>query len=92
MGIMNSFYEIGNQGSASLPVVRLYCRGTVTTIGLMVAIPALFFYNYFNHKVEKVENDLDEFKDLLTVRIKKEIFSLLFAEQARPQSQSNQRM
>jgi len=93
-GIMNSFYEIGNQGSASLPVVAPgIAEALITTIvGLMVAIPALFFYNYFNHKVEKVENDLDEFKDLLTVRIKKEIFSLLFAEQARPQSQSNQRM
>ncbi|NLG19219.1 MAG: MotA/TolQ/ExbB proton channel family protein [Fibrobacter sp.] len=94
-GIMNSFYEIGNQGSASLPVVAPgIAEALITTIvGLMVAIPALFFYNYFNHKIEKIENEMDEFKELLTVRLKREIFSMLFTEQqGRPHTQSNRQM
>ena len=88
-GIMNSFYEIGNQGSASLPVVAPgIAEALITTIvGLAVAIPSLFFYNYFNHKTEKVEDDMDEFKELLLVRLKREIFGLLYTERpARPQA------
>ncbi|NLW31664.1 MAG: hypothetical protein GXY77_09430 [Fibrobacter sp.] len=81
-GIMNSFYEIGNQGSASLPVVAPgIAEALITTIvGLAVAIPALFFYNYFNHRAERIENEMDEFKDVLLVRVKREIFNLLYTE------------
>lgn len=81
-GIMNSFYEIGNQGSASLPVVAPgIAEALITTVvGLAVAIPALFFYNYFNHRAERIENEMDEFKDVLLVRVKREIFNLLYTE------------
>lgn len=81
-GIMNSFFEIGNQGSASLPVVAPgIAEALITTIvGLAVAIPSLFFYNYFNHKVEQIENQMDEFKELVLVRLKREIFNLLYTE------------
>jgi biopolymer transport protein TolQ len=73
-GIMNSFYEIGNQGSASLPVVAPgIAEALVATLaGLAVAIPALFFFNYFNHRAERIETDLDEFKELLLARLKRE--------------------
>ena len=95
-GIMNSFFEIGNQGSASLPVVAPgIAEALITTIvGLAVAIPALFFFNYFNHQAEKAENEMDEFKELLLVRIKREIFGLLYTEQppARPQSPLSRRI
>jgi biopolymer transport protein ExbB/TolQ/biopolymer transport protein ExbD len=66
-GIMNSFYEIGNQGSASLPVVApgIAEALVVTLAGLAVAIPALFFYNYFMHRTERIESELDEFKEVL---------------------------
>jgi biopolymer transport protein TolQ len=87
-GIMNSFFEIGNQGSASLPVVAPgIAEALITTIvGLVVALPALFFYNYFNHKAEKLENQVDEFKEILLVRLKREIFNLLYTERpGRPQ-------
>ncbi len=89
-GIMNSFYEIGNQGSASLPVVAPgIAEALITTIvGLAVAIPALFFYNYFNSRTEAIENEMEEFKDVLHVRLKRELFNLLYTERsARPPQQ-----
>ncbi|HEX3019192.1 MAG TPA: MotA/TolQ/ExbB proton channel family protein [Chitinispirillaceae bacterium] len=81
-GIMNSFFEIGNQGSASLPVVAPgIAEALITTIvGLAVAIPSLFFYNFFNHRAEKIENQMEEFKELVLVRLKREIFNLLYTE------------
>ncbi len=81
-GIMNSFYEIGNQGSASLPVVAPgIAEALITTIvGLGVAIPALFFYNYCNHRAERIEDEMEEFKEVLVVRLKREIFNLLYTE------------
>ncbi|MDR3012939.1 MAG: MotA/TolQ/ExbB proton channel family protein [Chitinispirillales bacterium] len=81
-GIMNSFYEIGNQGSASLPVVAPgIAEALITTIvGLAVAIPALFFYNYCNSRAEKAVDAVEEFKEQLTVRLRREIFSAFFVE------------
>ena len=81
-GIMNSFYEIGNQGSASLPVVApgIAAALITTIVGLAVAIPALFFYNYCNNKAERAADEMEELKDLLIVRLKREIFSTFFAE------------
>jgi biopolymer transport protein TolQ len=79
-GIMNSFFEIGNQGSASLPVVAPgIAEALVATLGgLAVAIPALFFYNYFNHQAERIETDIDEFKALLLARIRHEVLLDLY--------------
>jgi biopolymer transport protein TolQ len=95
-GIMNAFFEIGNQGSASLPVVAPgIAEALITTIvGLIVAIPAMFFYNFFNHRAERLENEMDEFKQLLEARVKREILNLLYTERppraapAGPQGQS----
>jgi biopolymer transport protein TolQ len=91
-GIMHSFFEIGTQGSASLPVVAPgIAEALVTTIiGLAVAIPALFFYNYCNHKIERIENDMDEFRELIYVRLKREIFGLLYTDQQMSRSQPYQ--
>ena len=79
-GIMNSFYAIGEQGSASLPVVApgIAAALVTTIIGLSVAIPAVIFYNVFNHKVQRIEDEMAEFGDLLHVQIKQELFNLLF--------------
>ncbi|MBD3421921.1 MAG: hypothetical protein GF398_17560 [Chitinivibrionales bacterium] len=79
-GIMNSFFEIGNQGSASLPVVAPgIAEALITTIiGLAVAIPSVFFYNYLNHRAERIEDELYDFKELLFARMKRELFSLLY--------------
>ncbi|KMQ52609.1 Tol-pal system protein TolQ [Chitinispirillum alkaliphilum] len=81
-GIMNSFFEIGQQGSASLPVVAPgIAEALITTIvGLAVAIPSLFFYNFINNRAEKIEDEMDEFREQLTVRLKREIFNLLYGQ------------
>lgn len=83
-GIMNSFFEIGNQGSASLPVVAPGIAEAliVTIVGLSVAIPSIFFYNWFVHKVQQIESEIDEFGDQLVLRLKREIFDLLYKEKA----------
>lgn len=79
-GIMNSFFEIGNQGSASLPVVAPgIAEALITTIvGLAVAIPAVFFYNVLVHQVQRVEDQLDESREQLQLRLRRDIFKLLY--------------
>jgi biopolymer transport protein TolQ len=86
-GITNSFYEIGKQGSAALQVVAPgIAEALITTIaGLIVAIPALFFYNYCNNKAEQAADDVEEFKDRLVVRVRREIFGAFFAERQQQQ-------
>jgi biopolymer transport protein TolQ len=81
-GIMNSFFEIGNQGSASLPVVAPgIAEALITTlVGLAVAIPAVLFYNYFVHRVERIENEVAEFKNLLFSHVKRDILSVLYGD------------
>ena len=83
-GIMNSFFEIGSQGSASLPVVAPgIAEALIATLaGLAVAIPALFFYNYFNHRAERIETELDQFREMLLVRLKREILENLYTERS----------
>ncbi len=80
-GVMNSFFEIGNQGSASLPVVAPgIAEALITTIvGLAVAIPAVIFYNYFMHRVERTEDELGDVKERLLVRLKRDIMMQFFA-------------
>ncbi len=83
-GIMDSFFEIGQQGSASLPVVAPgIAEALITTIvGLVVAIPASFFYNYIVHRANRLEDEMDEFKEVLTSRVRREVLSLLFGERS----------
>jgi len=83
-GIMNSFFEIGNQGSASLPVVAPGIAEAliVTLMGLAVAIPAVLFYNYFVHRVDRIENEIDEFKNLLFSHLKRDIFTVLYTDKS----------
>jgi biopolymer transport protein TolQ len=79
-GIMDSFYEIGEQGSASLPVVAPgIAESLITTIvGLVVAIPALFFYNIFVNRAANVTNEMDAYSEQISLRLKREIFALLY--------------
>jgi len=80
-GIMDAFFEIGNQGSASLPVVApgIAEALVVTAVGLAVAIPAVLFYNYFVHRVDRIENEMDDFKNLLFSHLKRDIFNTLYS-------------
>ncbi len=84
-GIMNSFFEIGNQGSASLPVVAPgIAEALITTlVGLAVAIPAVLFYNYFIHRVDRMENEVNEFKNILFTHLKRDILSMLYGDNSK---------
>jgi biopolymer transport protein TolQ len=81
-GIMLSFYEIGEQASASLQVVApgISAALITTIVGLAVAIPSVIFFNIFNHKVERIEDELDEFSDHLLLSLKRELFNLLYTK------------
>ena len=62
-GIINAFHQIGLQGSASLSVVAPGIAEALfaTAIGLLAAIPAVTFYNYFQNTLRKEENQLSDF-------------------------------
>jgi len=88
-GITDSFYAIGEVGNASLPAVAPgIAAALLTTIaGLIVAIPALFFYNYCNKKAERAANELEEFGETLMVRLRREVFSAFFTAENSPNRQ-----
>jgi biopolymer transport protein TolQ len=70
IGIMNSFQDIAQSGSASLAVVAPGISEALfaTAIGLFAAIPAVIFYNYLINKIKKLENQLNGFSsDFLNI-------------------------
>jgi biopolymer transport protein TolQ len=62
-GIMASFHDIGQRGSASLAVVAPGISEALvaTAAGLAVAIPAVIFYNYFSSKLDLVDGQVSNF-------------------------------
>lgn len=62
-GIMASFQNIGERGSASLAVVAPGISEALvaTAAGLAAAIPAVIFYNYFSNRVAAFESDVESF-------------------------------
>ena len=62
-GIMTSFQDIGQRGSASLAVVAPGISEALvaTAIGLAAAIPAVIFYNYYSNKLAEVESNVESF-------------------------------
>ncbi|MDR0305181.1 MAG: MotA/TolQ/ExbB proton channel family protein [Chitinispirillales bacterium] len=78
-GIMDSFFEIGNKGSASLTVVAPgIAEALITTVaGLVVAIPSVVFYNLFIHKAERIEDDLDDCSELGFAKLKEELLLVI---------------
>jgi biopolymer transport protein TolQ len=62
-GIMDSFRNIGEVGSASLAVVAPgISEALITTaMGLFAAIPAVIFYNFFSTRIRFLEVELDNF-------------------------------
>src|SRR5262249_16208706 len=55
VGIIRSFNELGTQGSASLKAVGPGISDALlaTAVGLLAAIPAAVFYNYFGHMLKE---------------------------------------
>lgn len=66
-GIMNSFFQIGQQQNSSLAVVAPGISEALfaTAIGLFAAIPAVIAYNRFSHRVNAFETRLQRFADKL---------------------------
>ncbi|MEZ5743990.1 MAG: protein TolQ [Sphingomonadaceae bacterium] len=64
-GIMNSFFQIGQQQNSSLAVVAPGISEALfaTALGLFAAIPAVIAYNRFSHKVNSFEARLQRFAD-----------------------------
>ena len=62
-GIMTSFQDIGQRGSASLAVAAPGISEALvaTAMGLAVAIPAVIFYNYYSNKLADVESNVESF-------------------------------
>jgi biopolymer transport protein TolQ len=70
IGIMNSFQDIAQSGSASLAVVAPGISEALfaTAVGLFAAIPAVIFYNYLINKIKRLENQLNGFSsDFLNI-------------------------
>ncbi len=74
-GIMNSFFQIGAQQSASLAVVAPGIAEALfaTAIGLFAAIPAVIAYNRFGGAVDSYEAGLQRFADKLHMGLSREL-------------------
>lgn len=74
-GIMNSFFQIGAQQSASLAVVAPGIAEALfaTAIGLFAAIPAIIAYNRFGGAVNNFEASLQRFADKLHTGLSREL-------------------
>ena len=74
-GIMNSFFQIGAQQSASLTVVAPGIAEALfaTAIGLFAAIPAVIAYNRFGGAVDHYEATLQRFADKLHTGLSREL-------------------
>jgi len=62
-GIMVSFHDIGQRGSASLAVVAPGISEALvaTAAGLAVAIPAVIFYNYYSNRLDEIDSEIGDF-------------------------------
>ncbi|MCK5125070.1 MAG: MotA/TolQ/ExbB proton channel family protein [candidate division Zixibacteria bacterium] len=76
VGIMDSFWSIGERGSASLAVVAPGIAEALlaTIIGLAAAIPAVIGYNWANNKLRYLTDQANGFSFELLARIKKDSY------------------
>ena len=74
-GIMNSFFQIGQQQNSSLSVVAPGISEALfaTAVGLFAAIPALIAYNAYSHAVTGFEGRLQRFADRFHVSLSREL-------------------
>jgi biopolymer transport protein TolQ len=74
-GIMNSFFQIGQQQNSSLAVVAPGISEALfaTAIGLFAAIPAVIAYNRYSHRVNGFEARLRRFADKVQAQIGREL-------------------
>ncbi len=74
-GIMEAFLEIRARGSAHITIVAPgISDALITTVyGLLVAIPALIFYNIFRNRVNNYSSELDSFISEIYAYLRKEL-------------------
>ena len=74
-GIMNSFFQIGQQQNSSLAVVAPGISEALfaTAIGLFAAIPAVIAYNRFSNSVNTFEAALQRFADRFHATLSREL-------------------
>lgn len=74
-GIMNSFFQIGQQQNSSLAVVAPGISEALfaTAIGLFAAIPAVIAYNRLSHRVDQLESRLQRFADRFHASLSREL-------------------
>jgi biopolymer transport protein TolQ len=76
-GIMVSFLDIAKEGNADLLTVAPGIAEALiaTAIGLVAAIPAVMFYNYFVNRMAVLEADMDNFNNDFLNIVKRHFFS-----------------
>ncbi len=76
VGIMDSFWSVGERGSASLTVVAPGIAEALlaTIVGLAAAIPAVIGYNWANNKLRYITDRSNGFGYELLARIKKDSY------------------
>ncbi len=74
-GIMNSFFQIGNQQNSSLAVVAPGISEALfaTAIGLFAAIPAVIAYNRFSRQVNVLEGRLQRLADKVHAQLSRQM-------------------
>jgi biopolymer transport protein TolQ len=74
-GIMQAFLEIRVRGSAHITIVAPgISDALITTVyGLLVAIPALIFYNIFRSRLNNFDSEFNKFISEVFVRFRKDI-------------------
>ncbi len=74
-GIMNSFFQIGQQQNSSLAVVAPGISEALfaTAIGLFAAIPAVIAYNRYSHRVNAMEARLQRFADRYDAQLSRDL-------------------
>lgn len=77
-GVLNAFWKLGHaSGTTSLEVVGPHIAEALSTtaLGLIAAIPAVIFYNYFVNRIKIINRDLHQFAGDLQNRIEDEYLS-----------------
>jgi biopolymer transport protein ExbB/biopolymer transport protein TolQ len=92
MGIVNSFTGMAESGSGGLAAVSAgIAEALITTaFGLLVAIPAVWFYNYFQTKMENLTVEMTytskELIDFLIKQVGSEFGRSIFTKEFKAQS------
>jgi biopolymer transport protein ExbB len=71
-GVMNTFAAMAEAGEANIMAIAPGVASALSTtvFGLIVAIPALFAYNYLNSRIKNITSDLAVFVDRFALHVK----------------------